>query len=82
MDQAEELEAKEEPLVEVAVAETTKVEGGQDRTKAYDSWGCPGATKETREELGSPSCCSRTRIPCNNTKFSLYTLLLFDLVCF
>lgn len=30
------------------------------RIRVYDSWGCPGATRETRDALGSPFCCSRT----------------------
>lgn len=43
----------------LAVA-TTRGEGEQGRTRAYDNWECPGATRGTRGALVSPSCCSRT----------------------
>lgn len=46
-------------VVEVA---TTKVEEEPDRIRVYDSWGCPGATRETRDVLESPFCCSRTSV--------------------
>lgn len=52
---------------------TTKAAGRQDRTKAYDSWGCPDATRGTRGVLGSPSCCSRT-----STLSKRAFILLFD----
>lgn len=44
-------------------AGTTRGPERRDRTKAYDSWGCPGATRGTRGALESPSCCSRTSAP-------------------
>lgn len=48
------------PAAEVALAATTKAAGPPAQIRAYDKWGCPGATRETRDGLGSPSCCSRT----------------------
>lgn len=58
------LVAKVVLLVEVVQEEITKVEVLQDKTKAYDRWGCPGAIRETRDVLESLSYCSRTSICC------------------
>lgn len=54
------LVAKVVPLVAVPVAAIIKAAVELDRIRVYDSWGCPGATKEIRDVLESPSCCSRT----------------------
>lgn len=52
--------AKVEHRAEAPVVATIKAEEERDRIRVYDSWGCPGATKEIRGALESPSCCSRT----------------------
>lgn len=53
--------AMERQVVPVLVE--IKVEEQQPRIHPYDSWGCPGATRETRVVHESPSCCSRTSDP-------------------
>lgn len=82
MVQEEELEAKEEHPVEVAEQATAKVEEGQGPIRVYDSWGCPGATRETRDVLGSPFCCSRTSNPTMLLCKRSYVLFNFDLCKF
>lgn len=50
----------------VVAAVTPRALVGQARIRAYDKWGCPGATRETRDALESLSCCSRDIRPVKN----------------
>lgn len=79
------LEARVVLPVAVVVEWTVKVLGQLVKIRVYDSWGCPGATREIRGVLESPSCCSRTISPTKNISTLLllkYASLLFQFVIY